>query len=62
MGIFPEGSRLGGMGKKGAATFALRSGAAVIPVAIVGNYKVFRKMKVVYGAPMDLTDFKKRIA
>lgn len=62
MGIFPEGTRHkgddGGEGKKGAATFALRSNAAVIPVAIIGNYKLFRKTRVVYGAPVDLDAFK----
>ncbi|GIO65259.1 lysophospholipid acyltransferase family protein [Paenibacillus sp. JTLBN-2024] len=60
MGIFPEGTRHSdsGAAKKGAATFALRSGAAVVPVAIVGDYKLFRKMRVIYGAPLDLTEFK----
>ncbi|MEF2964374.1 lysophospholipid acyltransferase family protein [Paenibacillus sp. M1] len=62
MGIFPEGHRVkgdeGAIGKRGAATFALRSDAAVIPVAIIGNYKLFRKMKVVYGEPIDLSAFK----
>lgn len=63
MGIFPEGRRVKGaeesvIGKKGAATFALRSDAAVIPVAIIGTYKLFQKMRVVYGPPVDLTEFK----
>lgn len=62
MGIFPEGHRVKGdeegMGKRGAATFALRSDAAVIPVAIIGNYKLFKKMRVVYGAPVDLSAYK----
>lgn len=62
MGIFPEGHRVKGeeegIGKRGAATFALRSDAAVIPVAIIGNYKLFRKMKVVYGAAVDLSAYK----
>ncbi|MBU5672743.1 lysophospholipid acyltransferase family protein [Paenibacillus brevis] len=62
MGIFPEGTRHkgddGGEGKKGAATFALRSDATVIPVAIIGNYKLFRKTRVVYGTPVDLEAFK----
>jgi len=59
MGIFPEGTRNTGdtgMGKKGAALFALRSGAVVIPVAIVGPYRPFRRMTIHYGAPVDLTD------
>ncbi|MHA0855476.1 lysophospholipid acyltransferase family protein [Paenibacillus sp. CMAA1364] len=59
MGIFPEGTRNSttGIAKKGAASFAFRSGATVIPVAIFGKYKLFRKMKVVYGAPVDLSSF-----
>ncbi|CAG7641404.1 lysophospholipid acyltransferase family protein [Paenibacillus allorhizosphaerae] len=59
LGIFPEGSRsnAGGMGKKGAASLALKSGATVVPAAIVGNYKLFRQMKVVYGPPVDISEF-----
>lgn len=59
MGIFPEGTRNNdsGIAKKGAATFALRSGAAVVPAAIIGHYKPFRRMNVVYGAPIDLSRF-----
>ncbi|GGF75366.1 1-acyl-sn-glycerol-3-phosphate acyltransferase [Paenibacillus albidus] len=59
MGIFPEGTRNSdaGSAKKGAASFALRSGAAVVPAAIVGSYKPFRRMTVIYGAPIDLSSF-----
>lgn len=59
IGIFPEGSRsnAGGIGKKGAASLALKSGAAVVPVAIIGNYKWFRPMTIVYGKPIDMTPF-----
>lgn len=59
MGIFPEGTRNSdsGVAKKGAASFALRSGAAVVPAAIVGAYKPFRRMTVIYGAPIDLSAF-----
>ncbi|AIQ30853.1 MULTISPECIES: lysophospholipid acyltransferase family protein [Paenibacillus] len=59
MGIFPEGTRNSdsGAAKKGAASFALRSGAAVVPAAIIGSYKPFRRMTVVYGAPIDLSSF-----
>ncbi|WP_150271025.1 lysophospholipid acyltransferase family protein [Paenibacillus tepidiphilus] len=59
MGIFPEGTRNSdtGIAKKGAASFALRSGAAVVPAAIVGTYKPFRRMTVIYGAPVDLSAF-----
>ncbi|WP_138492975.1 lysophospholipid acyltransferase family protein [Paenibacillus pinistramenti] len=61
MGIFPEGTRHAAADaavKKGAANFALRSGAVVIPVAILGNYKLFRKVRVVYGPPVDLDEFR----
>lgn len=59
MGIFPEGTRNSdsGVAKKGAASFALRSGAAVVPAAIIGTYKPFRRMTVIYGAPIDLSSF-----
>lgn len=59
MGIFPEGTRTtdqSGAAKKGAAMIALRSGAAVVPVAIIGSYKLFRKTRVVYGLPIDMSD------
>ncbi|WP_310829333.1 lysophospholipid acyltransferase family protein [Paenibacillus pedocola] len=59
MGIFPEGTRNSdsGVAKKGAASFALRSGAAVVPAAIIGSYKPFRRMTVIYGEPIDLSSF-----
>ncbi|TDF99325.1 lysophospholipid acyltransferase family protein [Paenibacillus piri] len=59
IGIFPEGSRSnsGGMGKKGAASLAIKSGATVIPAAIVGGYKPFRRITLAYGKPVDLSEF-----
>lgn len=55
LAIFPEGSRTNtGAAKKGAAMIALRGEATIVPVAIVGNYKPFRKMLVCYGEPIDL--------
>jgi 1-acyl-sn-glycerol-3-phosphate acyltransferase len=57
--VFPEGSRsnAGGMGKKGAAMLAIKSGATVIPAAVVGGYKLFRRTSVIYGKPVDLSEF-----
>lgn len=56
LGIFPEGSRkTPGAAKKGTAMIAVRSGAVIIPVAIIGKYRIFRKTLVCYGAPVDLT-------
>ncbi|MDQ0111559.1 lysophospholipid acyltransferase family protein [Paenibacillus harenae] len=59
LGIFPEGTRNSqeGMAKKGASLIAIRSGAAVVPVAIIGKYSLFRKMVVCYGKPIDLKPF-----
>jgi len=59
MGIFPEGTRNSDAtaAKRGAASFALRSGATVVPAAIIGDYKLFRKVKIIYGAPVDLSRF-----
>ncbi|WNC17232.1 lysophospholipid acyltransferase family protein [Brevibacillus brevis] len=59
LGIFPEGTRSKtgelGEGMHGVALFALKSQAQVIPVAIVGPYRWFRPIKIVYGEPIDLT-------
>lgn len=59
IGIFPEGSRnnAGGIGKKGAASLALKAGATVVPAAIIGGYKPFRQVKLVYGKPLDISEF-----
>lgn len=59
MGIFPTGTRnqAVGLGKRGAVSMAFRGGAAIVPVAIVGSYRPFRKMMAVYGAPLDLRTY-----
>lgn len=59
MGIFPEGTRNEslGMGKRGAVSMAVRSKAMVVPVALVGDYRLFGKMTAVYGAPIDMKPF-----
>ncbi|HZG55460.1 lysophospholipid acyltransferase family protein [Paenibacillus sp.] len=60
MVIFPEGTRQKstklGEGKKGAASLALRSNASIVPVAIIGPYKPFRRMKIVYGEPFGAAE------
>ncbi|MBU5213667.1 MULTISPECIES: lysophospholipid acyltransferase family protein [Heyndrickxia] len=62
LGLFPEGTRskTGELGKglAGAGFFALRTDAAVIPCAIIGPYKPFSKLKVVYGEPIDLQEYR----
>lgn len=63
LGIFPEGTRskTGELkpGLAGAGFFALRSNALVVPCAIIGNYKLFRKITVVFGKPIDLEEQRK---
>lgn len=60
--IFPEGTRSkdGTLGKAqaGVGFFALRSDAAVLPIAIIGKYKFRSKLKVVIGEPIDLSQLK----
>ncbi|MGE6752247.1 lysophospholipid acyltransferase family protein [Rossellomorea sp. NPDC071047] len=58
LGLFPEGTRSKtgkiGKGLAGAGFFALRSDAYVVPCAIIGPYKPFRKLKVVFGPPIAM--------
>lgn len=60
LGIFPEGTRSknGQLGKAlpGAALIALRSGVRVVPVAIIGPYRLFRPVTIIFGAPIDLKE------
>ena len=57
--LFPEGTRngmeKGQKAKDGAAFFAVRTGAKVIPVGISGGEKPFKKMTIKYGEPMDFS-------
>ncbi len=66
VGLFPEGTRntTGTLGKglAGAGFFALRTQAAVVPCAIIGPYKPFRKQKVVFGKPIQMNELRERKA
>lgn len=66
VGLFPEGTRsTDGVLKKGlsgAGFFALRGEADVMPCAIIGPYKPFRKVKVVYGEPILMAPYRERKA
>ncbi|MBT2689995.1 1-acyl-sn-glycerol-3-phosphate acyltransferase [Bacillus sp. ISL-47] len=66
LGLFPEGTRskTGQLGKglAGAGFFALRSEAHVMPCAIIGPYKAFSKLKVVYGKPIEMKELRERKA
>ncbi|WP_102274734.1 lysophospholipid acyltransferase family protein [Cytobacillus massiliigabonensis] len=66
LGLFPEGTRskTGELkkGLAGAGFFALRTDAAIVPCAIIGPYKAFKKLKVVYGKPIDMNSLRERKA
>jgi 1-acyl-sn-glycerol-3-phosphate acyltransferase len=62
LGLFPEGTRSKngelGKGLAGAGFFALRTEAKVVPCAIIGPYKSFHSLKVVYGKPISMQELR----
>ena len=66
LGLFPEGTRQKngevGKGLAGAGFFALRSNAYIVPCAIIGPYEKFKPLKVVYGEPIDMTEYREEKA
>lgn len=66
LGLFPEGTRskTGKLDKSlaGASYFALRTNAQVIPCAIIGSYRIFQKVKVIYGKPIDMSELREKKA
>lgn len=64
LGLFPEGTRskTGELGKglAGAGFFAMRTDAKVVPCAIIGKYKIFRRVKVMYGKPLKFDELREK--
>lgn len=62
--IFPQGTRSRDNSPTpmlpGASMIALRAGVPVIPAYIDGPYRIFRRVEVCFGAPIDFSDFGKR--
>lgn len=60
--LFPEGTRngleKGQKVKDGAAFFALRTGAKVVPIGISGKTGHFSKVTIKYGKPLDYSNYK----
>lgn len=61
LGIFPQGSRCKTLEqvkttepKPGVARFALKFNVTIIPVAIEGDYKLFRRTRAIYGPPLKI--------
>ena len=62
VGLFPEGTRNGlekndGKIKNGAAYMALKTNAKVVPIGIVGPAKPFTKNAIIYGKPLDFSEY-----
>ena len=57
-----EGTRKGmaknGRAQNGAAFMTLRTGVPVIPVNISGEMKLFHKVTIYYGKPLDFSEYK----
>lgn len=62
LGIFAEGTRVkeGEKGdvKGGVAMFAMKGNAPVIPCAISGSYKFRSKLRIEFGQPMTLEEYR----
>lgn len=60
--LYPEGTRngleKGEKVKEGAAFFAIRTGAKVVPVGISGKKGAFSKVTIRYGKPLDYSSYK----
>lgn len=61
LALFPEGTRNGmeknGKAKNGAAFMAIRTGKQVVPVGISGTFKLFSKVYINYGEPLDMKKY-----
>lgn len=60
-GIFPEGTRVKGNSvskfEPGTSMIALKNDAPIVPIYIKGEYKFFRRMKMIVGEPIKLSDY-----
>lgn len=66
VGIFPQGTRVKDDSSfemaDGASMIALRARASIVPVHIVGPYRLFRRVKVNIGRPIPLGEAGGRIS
>ena len=68
LGIFPEGTRNKTEEpllkfKHGAAKIAKESNSKIVPFAIKGEYKLFRKkLRIEFGKPIDVSDMEVEVA
>jgi 1-acyl-sn-glycerol-3-phosphate acyltransferase len=61
LGLFPEGtrSRTGDLlpPQPGVGLITQKSSAPVLPIAIVGPYRLFRPLRVIVGKPLDFSGY-----
>ena len=59
--IYPEGTRMGfykgARTHKGVAMFALEAKVPIIPMAMVGSFKPFSKVRFIIDKPMDISEY-----
>lgn len=64
LGLFPEGTRVKKMDlesvKSGAGLLAVKSKANILPVYIDSSYKLFSKVDIYIGKPLDISDYYNR--
>ena len=63
--IYPEGTRngleRGKPLKNGPMTIAIKAGVPIVPVGIKGSFKVFSKITINIGKPIDFSKYKEQI-
>lgn len=61
LGIFPEGTRVTEFdlknAKPGTALLSVKSKSPILPIYIEGNYKIFSKIRVYIGKPIEFSDY-----
>ena len=64
LGIYPEGTRngleKGVKPKNGAVNIAIRTKTKIVPFAVKGDFKPFKKVKYTFGEPMDFSGYKEK--
>lgn len=64
LGMYPEGTRNGlaknVKPKNGAVNLAIRAGVPIVPFAVIGNFKPFRKIVYKFGKPIDFSTYKEQ--
>lgn len=61
LGIFPEGTRVEEFNldnvKSGTALISIKSKSRILPIYIEGSYKLFSKINVYIGEPIDFSEY-----